>query len=1454
MAVFRTTVTGDFGRVDWEVADVREALGTYLWGGLRYDVLDETDLAAADLSKYAILILPSVRWGNEAQVTAALSQNALNNIRAFAQNGGFLYAQSNGAVVAQAAGVIPAGTVDLSATLVLTTGAEFNAGQLAVLNPASPLTFSWLTGSLYLLTDPVYQPGSLEVVAEYSNLDGPNQPAILTGAVGKGRVILVNGHPTAPTRRPQLPVFFNAILWALGHPAELFGDAAQTYNPALDPHLLPAYEPSAPVSVILTFANVWDTPMENVVITEIVTEGFTVDPASLNPAATVIPQTNPTQTLVVWDLGTVAPGEFKLNFIARTNDMVLRKGEITFATGQAEFTHQGKAHIVTHQPFRLTSRMAARLQLDRDIELDRQYYIPAQGLYLDVAAPIENKEDTLASALVFTDVVLLIAPIVGLDDQETILDLNSGETIWVRNEPFFYNEPGSPYFAANGYAPGDTITLADWDGAYAVFDVPYGTHLCGLSSGGEIGTTGTGNCVTIPVTYTNYITITSDYKLLLPVKVLTWDMGSWPGYHYEEPALRYGIHSRELEGRTVTFDGDPGIAPEQVVIQGSGGSIYTHLGDFPIFYRDHVASGLVYVPQAPTPPMISYRDIWSRTHTATLRSAFYDVFSWASCGSCGPGTGERHAMLNVTFGLRADLDGDHHRDEEILIYPSQIDGANLDIMIKDKTLLAAIPANQMVIDLGMFKGLGVDIRPRFGNWPNSWSSPNASVQLVDIETPSPAYDHLLFQHEAPAGETVVIMLHAAINSYDDVVTEGTCKLHDGARFTYRQQSAGPSRYEAYDTHVQGVLCEAPQLTVVKQGAPIQVSTYGDTVYYVFAIDDLSDPRLLERNGRGDPFLQSYGFGDTAATTYVGGREEKQILHSIVQPGDLTRIRVELNNNSPVAWSNVTVTPQPPAGIRVTRTYTDYLPPPIFHDIPFLYLQNIPEAGRGVYYFDVYIEPGYSGPRGQIVEIPIAFSANGAPAGFKIPAARLGLEDAGGQVYHVYGPAQTLVLTDSLPAYVSLNAAVVVTEAQITALTDAADPAGREAVFNSFSEIIGYTVDETGEASFDLPGDALDRLYTPTGDHRLFVAARGVISPAGAGPHWANYGAQVTYNDEEGLTWRDTSQQYEVEAHGAAIRVNYACSQAIAGVRPGLGLAALAADPSTCVLDAGEDHQVTLQATIYNDGDYPAQNVEATLVLPAGMDLLGITPAATAVASRTVTVNIGDLAPGGLTTVEMVLFVPVSEAGVIGAGSLPHHAQVIGHSDGQFVDTFSGRTIAARLGDDYHIPVRYKLNFVYLPLIFKNPVPALPQPDLVVTEFTVSPPAPVSGQPAQVTVVVENQGQKAAAAPFWVDFYISPNLVPAQPNVLWNDICGVSPCDGLAWQVNSLAAGETITLTSAAGYDPYRTQWEGGFRVSGAHDLYIFVDSWSSPNTPDGAVTETNEDNNRAAIEGIYIAD
>jgi hypothetical protein len=154
--------------------------------------------------------------------------------------------------------------------------------------------------------------------------------------------------------------------------------------------------------------------------------------------------------------------------------------------------------------------------------------------------------------------------------------------------------------------------------------------------------------------------------------------------------------------------------------------------------------------------------------------------------------------------------------------------------------------------------------------------------------------------------------------------------------------------------------------------------------------------------------------------------------------------------------------------------------------------------------------------------------------------------------------------------------------------------------------------------------------------------------------------------------------------------------------------------------------------------------------------------------------------------------------------------------------------------------------LYLPLILRSYAHAL---DLTGT-ISLSPDKSSysAGEPVLVTAVVTNQGD-APAGPFWVDFYINPSRPPAV-NLRWNDICGLSPCYGLAWYVsNGLAAGQSVTLTSnnyPAGY----SIWPGYF-PSGATDLYLYVDVWN-PTVPSGAVAEGDENNNLAERHGLTV--
>jgi hypothetical protein len=144
------------------------------------------------------------------------------------------------------------------------------------------------------------------------------------------------------------------------------------------------------------------------------------------------------------------------------------------------------------------------------------------------------------------------------------------------------------------------------------------------------------------------------------------------------------------------------------------------------------------------------------------------------------------------------------------------------------------------------------------------------------------------------------------------------------------------------------------------------------------------------------------------------------------------------------------------------------------------------------------------------------------------------------------------------------------------------------------------------------------------------------------------------------------------------------------------------------------------------------------------------------------------------------------------------------------------------------------------------------PDLVVSSVTLNPNKTTftAGEPIQISVVIKNQGN-AAATPFWVDLYLNPSSTPAL-NQLWNKLCGINPCYGIAWQINQpLAPGAELTLTSTIGsYAADYTRWQGGF-VAGTTDLYVLADSWN-PGKGVGASGDTNTANNLFHISGLHV--
>jgi hypothetical protein len=187
-------------------------------------------------------------------------------------------------------------------------------------------------------------------------------------------------------------------------------------------------------------------------------------------------------------------------------------------------------------------------------------------------------------------------------------------------------------------------------------------------------------------------------------------------------------------------------------------------------------------------------------------------------------------------------------------------------------------------------------------------------------------------------------------------------------------------------------------------------------------------------------------------------------------------------------------------------------------------------------------------------------------------------------------------------------------------------------------------------------------------------------------------------------------------------------------------------------------------------------------------------------------------------------------------------------------TIEARAIDA--DDHYQSPTARRrirvAHLTYLPIIRKSEV-IVATPDLV-GSFSLSPNKQdfAAGEEVLITVVITNQGT-ARANPFWVDFYINPSTPPTAANTLWNFVCSLDPCYGIAWGVaDGLDPGESITLVSTEdSYSEGHTIWPGYF-ASGTTDLYLFADSWN-PGVVTGAAAESDEGNNRAEAHGLQVA-
>ncbi len=1298
IALFYPTLRDDLNQtVAWEAAHFDQLLRLYLEYA-DFAVLTETQITTATLAGYDLLILPAVRLGWESRIADTLGMDGLVALYDYVQAGGFVYAQSNGAWLLEEAGLLPAGTVDLTSPIVDSTD---NRLDLTLDQSDHPLTFGWPGSTLYILSEPTLRDldGSLTIVASFAEGTASGSPAIATAQSGAGEMVLINGHPTA--HREDSPQALDALLWALSERGGLSGSLCQTYNNSLACDLIPAYEPNLTLAVTTTFRNVWDGALTGLRITETVQPGFTPVTATISPAPADILHDG-ALTRIVWAVDSVAPGTHDFTYqvttgVSGTTGGLVSSAEATFTD---PFRPAARTRTVTRHDLSIRAKMAARLQGDRDIELDVIYPFPAEGWYFDISLTLENKEETDAHTTRITDVVALVSPIVDVNDQHLIPHViqdawgpsNSDElsqTLWAINDIYFYDTP-VPLYPMPTTMDGVTGTIT----AGTHYSIPAwlaGPRNVYTFTGPFTTTAGFTNSVTIPPELASVITLTAGGDLLLPAVEMTWDFGSLPAYDYLDPAVRYGLWSHETRGRTVYFISDP-YTPS-LIMEGFGGSVFTNLGIHPIPYEEYLSHGIIYIPTPHTLPRVSYTDIWGRPKVMELRTVFYDIVPFPPP--------EYHAVVNTTFEMKADLDGDGLREARVSEVPTR-DGVDLTLNMKtfsnfDPTM-PPLRKDETLIDQWMFRGLGFDLKPANGSWWNSWQPldlqgvPNAT-ELVTV-TSTPAYEMLYFQQYLESQRREAWVLSATLSVPPTRHYEGSMKIDNGARFVYHQKAAGPSRYEVFDAHTLVAFGKSADATVSKEVAPTLIATYSDTLYHLIKVEDRWDPR---DPGWG-PFVRSYGFGDTAATTFVGGRHQAQLLFGRVRPGDVTQIRLDLRNNqNGITITNLVITPHPPAGITVTLrpTAETLAEAPLFFDFPTLHQTTIIDGWRSVWYYNVEISPNFT-DTGKVIEIPFTASGNGLPTEFTIPPAQIAVENAGGHVTTVWGQAQDLQVTDDFAPGLAPQQAWFATVPQgddlEAALALGNDYSATLALQSMIpAQIVTTPLASGTRVSFTLPTYAGRMPWLqnglPTGAYFLVVRSTSEIAQSGTQP--ANLGARLTFRDDFGIQRTSVGNAQNVEVHGARLVVTYTVEEA--GPPP---------SRSTGGFIPGRLNEALVRIDVENQGDYPALTPRITVTLDSNVTLTWSSVPTAAQGPGWVAYSFSDMGPGQLNTVKVALST-TPQAGATSPWRL------IAYSNGRFINEFPTRTglrqilITRQVADQLTVGAGRLNTRLYLPIVARN---------------------------------------------------------------------------------------------------------------------------------------------------------
>jgi len=131
---------------------------------------------------------------------------------------------------------------------------------------------------------------------------------------------------------------------------------------------------------------------------------------------------------------------------------------------------------------------------------------------------------------------------------------------------------------------------------------------------------------------------------------------------------------------------------------------------------------------------------------------------------------------------------------------------------------------------------------------------------------------------------------------EGVKYEGITKVQDGGKFVYWNPANGPNSFLEVNNNINTVISFRVDLTIKQAQYPTILHTFNSFAYLLFTI---SDEKEKDREYTMSTYMNSYGFGDSTITIFVGGTEATTCK---VQPGEYTYIKISFYNNAGFDWN------------------------------------------------------------------------------------------------------------------------------------------------------------------------------------------------------------------------------------------------------------------------------------------------------------------------------------------------------------------------------------------------------------------------------------------------------------------------------------------------------------------------------------------------------------------------